>query len=181
MIPLNDKLWHVIESEWEEIYVKKGDKLVDYGELNKKVFFVASGSLEISMILNDGSAKSVWFFLDEIFNIATTQDSVFMDQPTKYEITALENSILLQSDFRKVDQTIEEYPEFYKFKAEDILHDFIIMNEIRNHIISLKPLDFLKYLSENYPSVLTRVPDKNIANLMGITPEWYSKLKKKLF
>ena len=180
VIPVNDKLWHAIESEWEEIHIKKGDKLVRYGELNKKIFFVASGSLEISMILNDGSAKSVWFFLDEIFNVATTQDSAFMDQPTKYEITALEDSILLRSDCRIMDETIEEFPELYKFKAEDILHDFITMNEIRNHIISLKPLDFLKYLSENYPSVLKRVPDKNIANFMGITPEWYSKLKKKL-
>lgn len=180
VIPVNDKLWNKIQSEWDEIHIRKGDKLVRYGELNKKIFFVSSGSLEISMILNDGSAKSVWFFLDEIFNVATTQDSAFLDEPTKYEITALEDCVLLRSDCRMLDETIKKYPQLYKFKSEDILHDFIIMNEIRNHIITLKPLDFLKYLSTHYPSIVERVPDKNIANFMGITPEWYSKLKKKL-
>lgn len=178
IIPVTDELWHQIQSEWEEISIKKGEKLVRYGELNKKVFFVASGSLEISMILNDGSAKSVWFFLDEIFNVATTQDSAFLDEPTKNEITALEDCILLKSDCKMLDETIEKYPQLYKFKSEDILSDFITMNEIRNHIITLKPLDFLKYLNTNYPSIVQRIPDKNIANVMGITPEWYSKLKK---
>ena len=180
VIPLEEEFWKVIQSQWEEIHVKKGDKLVHYGELNKKVFFVGSGSLEISMILNDGSAKSVWFFLDEIFNIATTQDSAFMDEPTKYEITALEDCILLKSNCNTLEETARRFPQLHQFKAEDILQDFIIMNEIRNHIIAHKPLDFLKYLSSNYPLIVRRVPDKNIANFMGITPEWYSKLKKKL-
>lgn len=180
IIPVTDELWHQIQSEWEEISIKKGEKLVRYGEFNKKIYFVSSGSLEISMILNDGAAKSVWFFLDEIFPVATTQDSAFLDEPTKYEITALEDCTLLRSDCTTMDITIEKYPQLYKFKSEDILRDFITMNEIRNHIIMLKPLDFLKYLKTNYPSILRRIPDKNLANVMGITPEWYSKLKKKL-
>lgn len=62
IIPITDELWCQIQSEWEEIQVKKGEKLVRYGEINKKIYFVLKGSLEISMILNDGSAKSVWFF-----------------------------------------------------------------------------------------------------------------------
>jgi signal-transduction protein with cAMP-binding, CBS, and nucleotidyltransferase domain len=179
IIPITDEMWYQIQSEWEEVRVKKGEKLVRYRELNKKIYFVLSGSLEISMILNDGSAKSVWFFLDEIFNVATTQDSAFMDEPTKYEITALEDSVLLRSDCNVLEETANLYPILHKFKAEDILYNFITMNEIRNHIIAQKPLDFLKYLQANYPSILRRIPNKNLANVMGITPEWYSKLKKK--
>ncbi|MBW1296216.1 Crp/Fnr family transcriptional regulator [Aquimarina litoralis] len=179
-ITVSDELWNVIRNEWKEIHVKKGDKLVGYGELNTKVFFVLSGSLEISLILNDGSSKSVWFYLDELFNVATTQDSAFLGVPTKYEITVLEDSVLLQSDCHVLDKTAEKFPELYKFKADGVLQDSILMNEIRNHIITLKPLDFVQYLYDNFPIFVERIPAKNIANFMGITPEWYSKLQKKL-
>lgn len=179
-IPVSDELWNVIRNEWKEIHVKKGDKLVGYGELNTKVFFVLSGSLEISLILNDGSSKSVWFYLDELFNFAYTQDSVFLGIPTKYEITVLEDSILLQGDAQVMEKTAEKFPELYRFKADGVLQDSILVNEIRNHIITLKPLDFVQYLHNNFPIFMERIPAKNIANFMGITPEWYSKLKRKL-
>ncbi len=94
IIPLREGLWEQMKKQWKEVHVKKGEKLVNFGELNTKAFCVTSGSLEISLILSDGTSKSVWFFLDEIFNFATTQDSVFLGIPTKYEITALEDSVL---------------------------------------------------------------------------------------
>ena len=180
VIPVSPSLWNQISNEWKEVYVKKGEKLVHFGALNTKVFIVISGSLEISLILSDGSSKSVWFFLDELFNVATTPDSAFLNTPTKYEVTALEDSVLLQSDCHTLDRTAEKFPELYKFKAQGILHDSILMNEIRNHIITYKPLDFVKYLYNNYPIFIERIPSKHIANFMGITPEWYSKLKKKI-
>lgn len=180
VIPVSEALWSQVKEEWKEVHVQKGRKIVHFGDLNTKVFIVVSGSLEISLILSDGTSKSVWFFLDELFNVATTPDSAFLNTPTKYEITALEDTVLLQSDCSTLDKTAEKFPELYKFKAQGILHDSILMNEIRNHIITYKPLDFVKYLYDNYPIFVERIPSKHIANFMGITPEWYSKLKKKI-
>lgn len=60
------------------------------------------------------------------------------------------------------------------------MNDLMIMNEIRSRIMVLKPIEVIQYLHKNYPMMIERIPDKNIANLMGITPEWYSKLKKKI-
>ena len=168
VIPVSEELWEEMNNQWKEIHVRKGEKLVCFGDLNTKVFFVASGSLEISLILSDGSSKPVWFFLDELFNFATTQDSVFLGTPTKYELTALEDSMLLQADSKLLDATADKYLELNTFKAEVLLQDIILINEIRNHIITYKPLDFVKYLYDSYPIFIER----HNANFMGITPDW---------
>ena len=41
--------------------------------------------------------------------------------------------------------------------------------------------DFLRYLYEHHKWIINRVPDKYIAQYMGISNSWYCKLKKRLF
>jgi len=40
--------------------------------------------------------------------------------------------------------------------------------------------EFVIYLKENHPLFFLRVKDYYLAQFIGISPEWFSKLKKKL-
>ena len=53
-------------------------------------------------------------------------------------------------------------------------------SEIRAQIITLDSLEMLQYLHKNYPQILQQVPSKIRSNFLGITPQWLSKIKKKL-
>ncbi|MCG8332703.1 MAG: hypothetical protein MI974_33770, partial [Chitinophagales bacterium] len=53
-------------------------------------------------------------------------------------------------------------------------------NELRALLISLSSEEMLQYLHEHYPQILQQIPSKYVANFLGITPQWLSKLKHKL-
>ncbi|MEM9000551.1 MAG: cyclic nucleotide-binding domain-containing protein [Bacteroidota bacterium] len=178
--PVSDELWGRLKASASEICVKKNRVLIPYSSSLQKAYFLAKGSFECSLITTDGDRQTVWFFLDEVFDVVVCMDSYFLGEPTKYEVTALEDSIVYKFEKKVVDAIVLEYPEFNKFYREDIIDDYIKLNEIRNHMVAKSPEAFLRYLKDNYPAILNRAPSKNLAHFMGITPEWYSKLKKKL-
>ena len=43
-----------------------------------------------------------------------------------------------------------------------------------------KAEEFLKYLYTNHQWIVSRVPDKYIAQYMGVSDSWYCKLKKRI-
>ncbi|MEM6719361.1 MAG: hypothetical protein AAF611_08615 [Bacteroidota bacterium] len=179
-IDVTDEMWEYIRQDLTVLHVKRREKLVRFSELSRYIYFVVQGSFESSILLPNGISKTVWFYLDKILDIATCFDSIFLQLPTKYEITALEDSIVIRYTKKNIDKWGEKYNMIYKFGVHDIMEDFIATSEIRNHLISYSSKDFISYLSERYPIILDRIPDKNIAQFMGITPEWFSKLKRQL-
>jgi len=65
------------------------------------------------------------------------------------------------------------------FYLED-LFDFIRTQEIGAHRLVHTSLDFIKYIQNKYPLLISRISSKDMAYFTGISPEWYSKLKKKV-
>ena len=177
---INDKHWEDIKQNCTVLNIKKKEILVKYNDSSDALFFIASGSFEISQAFNNGDVKTVWFFLDNMFDIMGCLDSVFLGVATKYEITAIEDSTVIKFSYNLIESWLEKYPYLNEFVRKDIIYGLVNLFEIRNHMSSHSSLEFIKYLKTNYPNVLERIPDKNIAELMGITPEWYSKLQRKL-
>lgn len=177
---LSDNEWDVIKNHCQVIQIKNKEVLVKYGSLSKDVYFLANGSLEMSLIVEQNDAKTVWFFLDDVFDILATEDSVLLNEHTKYEITALEDCTLIKFDYDTFDSLATKYQNISELIRRETMNDLVISNEIRNHMISHSPADFITYFHQKFPTVLDRIPDKIIAQFMGITPEWYSKIKKKV-
>nr|WP_321232208.1 Crp/Fnr family transcriptional regulator [uncultured Psychroserpens sp.] len=178
--PIDDKHWEDIKENCTALNIKKKEVLVNNDEQSKDLFFIVSGSFEISQAFNNGDIKTVWFFLDEMFDIMGCLDSVFLGEATKYEITAIEDSTVIKFSYSALESWLKKYPYLNEFVRKDVLNGLVLLFEIRNHMASHSALEFINYLKNKFPMILDRVPDKNIAELMGITPEWYSKLKRKL-
>ncbi|MEM9000552.1 MAG: cyclic nucleotide-binding domain-containing protein [Bacteroidota bacterium] len=180
VVPICDELWSEIQKKAKEFFLKKGEVLIKYGSFCKNVYVISSGSFESSLISKNGNRQTVWFFFDELFYVTLTMDSYYLNVPTQYEITALEDSKVLGFDKKFIDHLILKYPSFNQFYRHDIVTSYISTNEIHNIMITHTPLEILQYLKTNYPAILNRAPSKNLAHFMGITPEWYSKLKNKI-
>ncbi|WP_298513455.1 Crp/Fnr family transcriptional regulator [uncultured Kordia sp.] len=178
--PISDEQWEHIKKDCSVMNVKKKEVLIKYAEMNKNLFFIVSGSFEISLVSKNGESKTVWFFLDDLFNIICCLDSIFLEELTKYEVTAIEDATIIKFSYSSIESWANTYPHLNEFIRRDVLNDLVILFEIRNHMSSHTPIEFIMYLKEKFPIILHRIPDKNIARLMGITPEWYSKMQKKL-
>lgn len=178
-VRITDEVWDDIEKDCGIMYLKKKDVLINYSDIDKNLYFINSGSFEMSLVSGNGDSKTVWFFLDTIFNVVGVMDSIMFNEPTKYEITALEDATVIKFNFYTAESWMEKYPQLSEFARKDILHDFIESSEIRHHMTSHPPHQFIEYLKHKYPEILERIPAKNIAEFMGITPEWFSKIKNK--
>ena len=151
-----------------------------HGEIQRSIYIVLNGSFSASMVLDDGSVKAVWFYLDSFFHTIMSYDSTFLNIPTNYQIKALEQSTVLKIRFKSFERLVQDHPKILKIKTQNVLDDFFLMNEIKNRISSFSSIEFIGYLTRFYPNLIDRVPAKILADLMGISPEWFCKLKKRL-
>lgn len=177
-VKVSDTFLEDLNQSCKPIVLKKNAVLVRHGGIYRKAFFIVEGSFKSSLLTPEGFLKTTWFYFDELFSIIPIKDSFLSGKATKYEITALEDSKVLELDMAAVNVWLHKFPEFNEFFRLDMITDFIMGEEIRTHLISYSKKDFLKYLRENYPIIITRTPSHALANFMGITPEWCSKLKR---
>lgn len=177
---VNDALWEELQAHGTVMQVKKNEHLIQQGSKKRNVFFIVSGSFMHSMISETGYSQAVWFFFDDSFDFTTCLDSFFLNEPTKYRLTAMEESIVIKYSKRAIDKLIEHHPAFNEFFRINITLDMIMIYEYRNYSLVNTPLDTMKYLEAKCPKFSKRVSSKNMAHFLGISPEWYSKLKKRL-
>lgn len=172
------ELWEEIAASAKQINLKKDEVLIPYSSLKKAAYLIVSGSLKQSLIHSNGNQTATWFFFEHIFDVAVSFDSYSLDEYTKYEFTALENSVVFQIKKERVEDWAERFPSFSKFYREDCMGSFVLFSEIRNHMVSHSTSEFLQYLKKRYPQIIEKVPSKYLAEFMGITPEWFSKINR---
>ncbi|RNC80200.1 MAG: Crp/Fnr family transcriptional regulator [Winogradskyella sp.] len=178
-ITVSDNLWSDIKSIIEIKTIKKNEILIPYDSLDPNVYPIIKGSFMCSLVTEEGNKKAVWFFFDDEFDVACAHDSFFLNKRTKYEIVALEESIVARTGKADFENLLDKHQEFNTFFIKDILNKFIKLNEVRSHSLVYNSEDYIRYLKKEYPIIFSRIPAKHIAHFLGVTPEWYSKLLKK--
>ncbi|MEM8764237.1 MAG: cyclic nucleotide-binding domain-containing protein [Bacteroidota bacterium] len=175
---LSPILWGEMSMRAKQIDVRKNEILIPYRSRIRAAHIIISGSFKQSIIDSSGKQASTWFFSKDICNVATCLDSYILNEHTKYEVIALEDSVVFQIQKESVDNWADRSKEFNRFYREDIMRSFFLATEIRAQMVSNSPKDFIRYLWTNYPYILKKVPSKYMAEFIGITPEWFSKLNK---
>ena len=106
----------------------------------------------------------------------------FSQAPSEFEIKALESGELLRLSRAHIEDLSLRYPLFASYYGRNamltIISKLYSMFAIRQ---SCTAEEFIKYLYNHYMWIMQRVPDKYIAQYMGISNAWYCKLKKRIF
>ncbi len=179
-VAVSDSLWDALRSRSKEVHFKKGEVIIPFGSNSQFSYFIASGTCICSQAAKSGEARVVWFYLDELFTFFSATDSYFNNEPTKYELRALEDCSLVRFHKDTIDELIATDRAFNEFFIKRIVATYIAIFEIRSYLLTYTSEEFLAYIYEKYPQLIERVPAKYIADFIGVTPEWYSKLKKQL-
>jgi CRP/FNR family transcriptional regulator len=161
------------------VTVKNRSKLVEVGDSSQHVYFIVEGGFVARSFYFDGQKKSATnFFLGDYFPFMGCLDSFFTGNKTKTELIAIKNSTLLafhKSDFDKLLFENHDILIFYTQMLSEVLRN---ESELKVVLIGSSKKDIYEYLIEKCNPVIKSVPAKYIAEFMGITPEWYSKMKK---
>ena len=158
--------------------LKKKRILIEAGEICKYTVFVEKGLLRSSKADAKGNeyilqfALSGWWTAD-LFSFLT-------NEPSPYNIEALEDSELLLITKPSWDLLLEKVPAFERYFRVLIQNNLI--NTQRRLMSSFTETAEEKYLKliKEFPDILQRVPQHMIASYLGITRETLSRTRSQI-
>lgn len=178
-IELSSNEEKLIEAFWTEKSLNKGDYLLRNGETCRTDNFVVRGTLKAFYINPKTGREEILYFAIENW-WATDIESFQKQNPSIYNIQAIEKTELLQIRYDAFQEMLKQIPRlerFFRIILENYLGSLqrrIILNNIFD--AEQRYSDFLK----NYPKISERVPNYLIASYLGITPEFLSRMRKKI-
>ena len=157
--------------------VKKNGLLLSQGEICRNIYFVNAGCLRMYYTDRDGLQHNVSFCPENWWAVDIASFS--HQQPAFYAISALEESDLLYISHAELEKLYGEIPKLERFFRILTQNGF---NLYQHRIISaLSKTAEERYLSfrKQYPGLEQRIPQKQIASYLGITPVFLSRLRKR--
>jgi len=157
---------------------RKGDPLVRQGDEEMEQFFIVDGMLK-RVVSNPEGREMILRFAAET-EMDTSYAAWRLRTPVPYSIVAVTKVRTAELPMPLWAEFIERHPEIkLRFEYEVMK----LMSEVMAHTITLHLLDAPGRLSRfhrKHPDLAARIPKKELASYLNLTPETLSRLKKKL-
>jgi len=165
-------------SKTETKLIKAKTILLNSGEVCKNSFFVNSGILR-SFTINDHIVEHVLNFACQGWWMADLY-SLISQKPGNLFIEAIEDCelvLLSKENQEKLYLEIPKMERFFRILTENAL----VANQERvmDNLSLTAEARFDKFC-KRFPSLIMHVPQKQIASYIGVTPEFFSKMKANL-
>ena len=151
--------------------------LLNAGEVATCTYFVNSGILR-SFNINDNIIEHVLHFACEGWWIGDMY-SYISGKPGNLFLEVLEDAevvIITKENQQQLYQEIPKLERFFRILAENSLvsHQERLMDNL-----SLTAEERFEKFCSKYPTLIQKVPQKHIASYIGVTPEFFSKMKSR--
>lgn len=177
-ITLNDDEKQFLLSKTETIQVKAKSLLLQAGEISKYTYFVNSGILR-SFNINDHIIEHVLHFACKGWWIGDMY-SYITEKPGNLFIEVVEDAELIRISKENHQILYQEIPKLERFFRILVENSLVAHQERLMDNLSLTAEERFEKFCSKYPSLIQRVPQKQIASYIGVTPEFFSKMKAKL-
>ena len=158
--------------------IKKKTTLFEQGSKDTKIYYVRKGLVRMYHIKDNG--EEITFNLIPEHHVIANFDFVGTEQPSKFYYETLENSSFFCIDFQILDNIVSKNPKLEsnrKFFLRKII--FQIKERLESFVL-LNPAERYQKFIKDFPDLSNRVPDKYIANVLGITPVSLSRIRKRI-
>jgi CRP-like cAMP-binding protein len=158
--------------------LKKKELLLRAGDICRYESFVTQGCLR-SYYIDENGVEHIVMFAIEGWWISDLY-SLLTEQPARFSIEALEETEVLQISKDDLEQLYIKVPKFDRLYRILFQNAFIAQeNRITQNLALTAEQRYLQFL-QKYPALEQRVPQKQIAAFLGMTPEFLSMIRRKL-
>lgn len=158
--------------------LRKRQYLVQAGDVFRYECFVNKGSLRTYHVDNNGQEHIIMFAFEDWW----TGDmySFLSGQPALYNVEAMEDCELLTIEKSQLEQLYIDIPKFDRFFRILLQNAYISMQRRLSENMSLSAEERYLNFINRYPQFEQRLPLKQIASYLGITPESLSRIRRQM-
>lgn len=173
-IKIDDEIRYFFENEVTTRTFQKNETISTQDQLNRNVYFVDEGLARTFYYENGKDITTNFFTEGKIFaNI----DTIFQDAPTRYNMEAIEESVITYCSYRKLEELCNVSLTAANF-SRYVLGN--LMMQMSRRISSLQYMtakEKYKNLLEENPGIILRAPLGMIASYLGISQETLSRIR----
>jgi CRP-like cAMP-binding protein len=159
--------------------VKNNSVLVSHNSICDKAYFLLEGVFVCSYINEEKDlSKAVGFYIENVHRFFTCTDAFLFAQQTNYELRAIKKAIVIELSRDDIEDIVKDDIGLFRFYFQVVAKGLFEANELKSKMITESSENLFKYLTSEYPQLIKSVSSKYIAEFMGITPEWLSKIRK---
>ncbi|WP_309642012.1 Crp/Fnr family transcriptional regulator [Flavobacterium sp.] len=165
-------------SKTETKHYKAKSIVLNAGEICKHSYFVNSGLLR-SFNINDNIVEHVLSFACEGWWIGDMY-SLLSQKPGNLFIEVIEDAEVVLLSKENQEQLYHDIPKLERFFRILTENSLVANQERLMDNLSLSAEDRFEKFCSKYPTLIQKVPQKHIASYIGVTPEFFSKMKARL-
>ena len=167
-----------VRKSFSEKRVKRGRFILQEGDVCKLNTFVVEGCFRMYMLDDNGKEHNLQFAVENwwIGDIGSFNS----EEPSRLNIEAIENSIILQIKREDQLQLFVDYPKFnriFRVFTENALISY--QRRVLQNISSSAEERYIDFVNR-YPFFFNRISNVHIASFIGVTPEFLSKIRKNI-
>ena len=169
--------WDELEPRLEIAEYRKGDLLVHQGSTEMEQFFILDGILK-RVVANAEGKEMILRFAAET-DMDTSYAAWRLKTPVPYSIVAVTKARVARLSMPHWVEFLDLHPEV---KARFEYEVMKLMSEVMAHTITLHLLDApgrLARFQRKHRDYVGRVPNKELASYLNLTPETLSRLKQR--
>jgi CRP-like cAMP-binding protein len=156
---------------------KKKSFILHAGDVCQYETFVLKGCAKIFYTDAAGVEHIVKFAVEDWWTMDL--ESFARQTPAFYTIQTLEDTQVLQLSRANHDALYDRVPQFEKFSRILFQNAYILLQRRLTQNLFVTAEEKYKQFTQKYPGLELRIPQKEIAAYLGITPEFLSTLRKR--
>ncbi len=161
------------ELKWEKLTIKRGEYLIQQGQVERHFYFVLEGALRAFAFIGD-EEFTIRFACTN--SIVAAIPAYFTRKPSELSIQAIRKCTLL-----KISKT--EFEAYFKQSEEkliaynDLLKELVAsFYEREIDLLTQSPQERIERIRKRSPQVFQEIPHKYIASYLRMSPETLSRL-----
>ncbi|MFD2569901.1 Crp/Fnr family transcriptional regulator [Spirosoma soli] len=166
----------LVLSRCQERQIPKGKLLLRKGQIASQYFFIVSGGVRFFYDAHDQETTTWVTFTNEFF---TEISSLHSQKPSRFNIEAIEETKLIVIDKKDMDFLYGQVAAWEAFGRK--IWEAMTVRMI-DQILNFQTLSaqerYLAFMSNS--ELIQKVPVKQVAAVLGITPNALSRIRKKI-
>ena len=165
-----------ISALFTETTIKKGDYFLRTGRQSDKLSFIQSGLLRIFVSTNN---KEVTQWISTKGYFVTDLASFVFRTPARWNIQALTDTVIFTISFEAYKKIETIVPQWHELETMFLARCFTILEDrIFTHLSMTAEERYLFFFKHN-SELFNQIPLQYIASMLGMTPETFSRIRRK--